>query len=95
MAGITAQHDHSAFAGAHRPDTRPGGLPRRAGDALRLAHLARRLGLATPNLGLLTNIIACPGGDFWKTCTVFSFVASLVMFSVYVVIPFFLCGTPP
>jgi len=24
----------------------------------------RRLGLATPNLGLLTNIIACPGGDF-------------------------------
>jgi sulfite reductase (NADPH) hemoprotein beta-component len=25
---------------------------------------ARELGLATPNLGLLTNIIACPGGDF-------------------------------
>jgi len=25
---------------------------------------ARALGLATPNLGLLTNIIACPGGDF-------------------------------
>jgi sulfite reductase (NADPH) hemoprotein beta-component len=25
---------------------------------------ARRLGLATPNLGLLTNIISCPGGDF-------------------------------
>jgi sulfite reductase (NADPH) hemoprotein beta-component len=25
---------------------------------------ARRLGLATPNIGLLTNIIACPGGDF-------------------------------
>jgi sulfite reductase (NADPH) hemoprotein beta-component len=24
----------------------------------------RGLGLATPNLGLLTNIIACPGGDF-------------------------------
>ena len=23
-----------------------------------------RLGLATPNIGLLTNIIACPGGDF-------------------------------
>ena len=22
------------------------------------------LGLATPNIGLLTNIIACPGGDF-------------------------------
>jgi len=25
---------------------------------------AKLLGLATPNLGLLTNIIACPGGDF-------------------------------
>ncbi len=33
----------------------------------RLADLwreARELGLATPNVGLLTNIIACPGGDF-------------------------------
>ena len=25
---------------------------------------ARELGLATPNIGLVTNIIACPGGDF-------------------------------
>ena len=25
---------------------------------------ARELGLATPNVGLLTNIICCPGGDF-------------------------------
>ena len=25
---------------------------------------ARQLGLATPNIGMLTNIIACPGGDF-------------------------------
>jgi sulfite reductase (NADPH) hemoprotein beta-component len=25
---------------------------------------ARALGLATPNVGLLTNIIACPGGDY-------------------------------
>jgi len=25
---------------------------------------ARTLGLATPNIGLLTNIISCPGGDF-------------------------------
>lgn len=24
----------------------------------------RQLGLATPNIGLITNIIACPGGDF-------------------------------
>ncbi|MES2563366.1 MAG: nitrite/sulfite reductase, partial [Pseudomonadota bacterium] len=25
---------------------------------------ARALGLATPNIGMITNIIACPGGDF-------------------------------
>ncbi|HEV2007508.1 MAG TPA: nitrite/sulfite reductase [Burkholderiales bacterium] len=29
-----------------------------------LWHDARALGLATPNIGLLTNIICCPGGDF-------------------------------
>ena len=37
---------------------------------VRQAHLhslwqaLRELGLATPNIGLITNIIACPGGDF-------------------------------
>jgi sulfite reductase (NADPH) hemoprotein beta-component len=31
---------------------------------LELWREARALGLATPNVGLLTNIIACPGGDF-------------------------------
>jgi sulfite reductase (NADPH) hemoprotein beta-component len=36
----------------------------RQGDLLAVWREARRLGLATPNLGLLTNIIACPGGDF-------------------------------
>jgi len=33
-------------------------------DLLALWSEAKRLGLATPNIGLLTNIIACPGGDF-------------------------------
>ena len=33
-------------------------------DLPRLWHAARELGLATPNIGLLTNIISCPGGDF-------------------------------
>jgi len=33
-------------------------------DLRTLWQRARVLGLATPNLGLLTNIIACPGGDF-------------------------------
>ena len=33
-------------------------------DLHALWHEAKALGLATPNIGLLTNIIACPGGDF-------------------------------
>jgi sulfite reductase (NADPH) hemoprotein beta-component len=36
----------------------------RAGQLLQLWEQARKAGLATPNLGLLTDIIACPGGDF-------------------------------
>jgi sulfite reductase (NADPH) hemoprotein beta-component len=36
----------------------------RQSDLVEVWREARRLGLATPNLGLLTNIIACPGGDF-------------------------------
>jgi len=33
-------------------------------DLPALWHEARSLGLATANIGLLTNVIACPGGDF-------------------------------
>src|SRR3954466_11534019 len=33
-------------------------------DLPELWRKARALGLATPNIGLLTNIISCPGGDF-------------------------------
>src|SRR4051812_36788193 len=33
-------------------------------DLAQLWREARALGLATPNIGLLTNIISCPGGDF-------------------------------
>jgi sulfite reductase (NADPH) hemoprotein beta-component len=36
----------------------------RANDLFTLWQEARAAGLATPNLGLLTDIIACPGGDF-------------------------------
>jgi sulfite reductase (NADPH) hemoprotein beta-component len=36
----------------------------RQSDLCALWHEAKALGLATPNIGLLTNIIACPGGDF-------------------------------
>jgi len=33
-------------------------------DLLALWMAARALGLATPNIGLLTDIVCCPGGDF-------------------------------
>ena len=33
-------------------------------DLIAIWQAAKTLGLATPNIGLLTNIIACPGGDF-------------------------------
>ena len=36
----------------------------RASDLHALWREIKSLGLATPNIGLLTNIIACPGGDF-------------------------------
>src|ERR1051325_2593233 len=36
----------------------------RRADLVAVWGAARELGLATPNLGLLTNIISCPGGDF-------------------------------
>jgi len=36
----------------------------RQADLYDLWKEAKALGLATPNIGLLTNIIACPGGDF-------------------------------
>ncbi|OGA20547.1 MAG: sulfite reductase [Betaproteobacteria bacterium RIFCSPLOWO2_02_FULL_67_26] len=36
----------------------------RQSDLHALWQEAKALGLATPNIGLLTNIIACPGGDF-------------------------------
>ncbi len=36
----------------------------RQSDLHALWQAAKALGLATPNIGLITNIIACPGGDF-------------------------------
>jgi len=36
----------------------------RQADLYELWQAVKALGLATPNIGLLTNIIACPGGDF-------------------------------
>ncbi len=36
----------------------------RQDDLHALWQKAKALGLATPNIGLITNIIACPGGDF-------------------------------
>ncbi len=40
---------------------------------------ARALGLATPNIGLLTNIIACPGGDFCSLANAVSIPVALAI----------------
>jgi sulfite reductase (NADPH) hemoprotein beta-component len=36
----------------------------READLIAVWHAAREAGFATPNIGLLTDMIACPGGDF-------------------------------
>jgi len=36
----------------------------RKSDLYEVWQAAKQLGFATPNIGLITNIIACPGGDF-------------------------------
>jgi sulfite reductase beta subunit-like hemoprotein len=36
----------------------------RQSDLFALWSRAKPLGLATPNIGLLTDIVCCPGGDF-------------------------------
>ncbi len=36
----------------------------RAADLFALWHAAKAAGFATPNIGLVTDMIACPGGDF-------------------------------
>ena len=46
-----------------RTEPDPAGRARRP-TCSRLWLEARRAGLATPNIGLLSDIIACPGGDF-------------------------------
>ncbi len=40
---------------------------------------AKALGLATPNIGLLTNIIACPGGDFCSLANAVSIPVALAI----------------
>ena len=40
---------------------------------------AQALGLATPNLGLITNIIACPGGDFCSLANAVSIPVALAI----------------
>jgi sulfite reductase (NADPH) hemoprotein beta-component len=50
---------------ARHPRAEPGAGRRRAvASCSRSGKLAKAQGLATPNIGLLTDIIACPGGDF-------------------------------
>jgi sulfite reductase (NADPH) hemoprotein beta-component len=62
IAGLAERYSFGALRVSHEQnlilaDVRQADLPA-------LWREARELGLATPNVGLLTNIIACPGGDF-------------------------------
>jgi sulfite reductase (NADPH) hemoprotein beta-component len=57
----------SANCARPRAEHHPG--RRRAGQLFTLWGELREQGFATPNIGLLTDIICCPGGDFcsWPT----------------------------
>ena len=62
VAGLAERYGFGELRVTHEqnlvlPDVRQDRLPA-------LWREARLLGLATPNIGLLTNIVACPGGDF-------------------------------
>jgi sulfite reductase (NADPH) hemoprotein beta-component len=65
MEAIAALADRYSFGElrvSHEQNLILADVPQR--DLLELWRQARALGLATANIGLLTNIISCPGGDF-------------------------------
>jgi sulfite reductase (NADPH) hemoprotein beta-component len=65
MDAIAAMADEYSFGElrvSHEQNLILADVPQR--ELFGLWRKARALGLATPNIGLLTNIISCPGGDF-------------------------------
>jgi sulfite reductase (NADPH) hemoprotein beta-component len=62
IAGLADQYSFGELRVSHEQNLILADV--RQSDLHALWQQARELGLATPNIGLLTNIIACPGGDF-------------------------------
>ncbi len=62
IAGIADRYSFGEVRVSHEQNLILADVCRRDLEAVWWA--LRPLGLATPNIGLLTNIIACPGGDF-------------------------------
>jgi len=62
MAGLAERYSFGELRVSHEQNLILADV--RASDLHALWREIKPLGLATPNIGLLTNIIACPGGDF-------------------------------
>ena len=62
VAGLAERYSFGELRVSHEQNLILADVPQ--ARLYRLWQEARALGLATPNIGLLTNIIACPGGDF-------------------------------
>ncbi|MFZ5557650.1 MAG: nitrite/sulfite reductase [Pseudomonadota bacterium] len=62
VAGLAERYSFGELRVSHEQNLILADVPQ--AHLYRLWQEARALGLATPNIGLLTNIIACPGGDF-------------------------------
>jgi sulfite reductase (NADPH) hemoprotein beta-component len=62
IADLAERYSFGEIRVSHEQNLVFADVPKRDLHELWLA--LKRLGLATPNIGLLTNIISCPGGDF-------------------------------
>lgn len=62
IATLAEQYSQGQLRVTHEQNLLLPDVPRQ--DLPALWHALDALGLATPNIGLLTNIISCPGGDF-------------------------------
>jgi sulfite reductase (NADPH) hemoprotein beta-component len=62
IADLADRHSFGELRVTHEQNLVFADVPQR--DLYALWEALRALGLATPNAGLLTNIIACPGGDY-------------------------------
>jgi len=62
VADLADRYSFGELRVSHEQNLILADVPRR--DLYAVWEAARACGLATPNLGLLTNVVCCPGGDF-------------------------------